>query len=462
MPAAGRGRSPPCSRCVRRGFQCNRRGSGQAPGCAGRSTAEFLELRGVVGPHDDLPVDDDLTVPGENDEVVGLERVEVRPELAGPERDGRLHGGGLQLAHGVEGELHGGPRVAGLIHDQHPPAGHEARRPGDDHRPAPRLRAGDGHGGEVPLQDARHDRAGDHARAGDANHHVRIVVPEDFKSQRPAHLTEKRPVHLEDAVRRLAAGTRLPRPGRGVGAAGGGRGGRGRGGGGGGGGGGEGEGGGGGGGGRGGGQAWAVKLHCTVARPQAIFGPWVSGAACSAARAPTRSTPSASTISTRRSPSNARATTTRPSHRIAWRCATILTTRAFSRTWRSRSPRRGASTKRSGTIAARSSSTASSRARTTGSRSCCSSVAIRTARPSTYARSSRIRPKDPTRRNGSSTRRRRCATSVPPDPPTPPLQRHPDPPGNQAGPGRGRRPPAHGGCGLPQNRAPRLEPGERD
>ncbi len=52
------------------------------------------------------------------------------------------------------------------------------------------------------------------------------------------------------------------------------------------------------------------------------------------------------------------------------------------------------------------------------------------------------------RRNGSSTRRRRCATSAPPDPPKPPLQRHPDPPGNQAGPGRGRRPPAHGGCGL--------------
>src|SRR3989441_7729703 len=115
IPAAGRGRSPPCSRCVRRGFQCNRRGTGQAPRSGGRSTAEFLELRGVVGPHDDLPVDDDLTVPGKNDEVVGLERVEVRPELAGPERDGRLHGGGLQLAHGGEGELHGGPRVAGLI-----------------------------------------------------------------------------------------------------------------------------------------------------------------------------------------------------------------------------------------------------------------------------------------------------------------------------------------------------------
>src|SRR2546429_9614955 len=34
------------------------------------------------------------------------------------------------------------------------------------------------------------------------------------------------------------------------------------------------------------------------------------------------------------------AITTRPSHHIAWRCATIPTTRAFSRTWRSRSPRR--------------------------------------------------------------------------------------------------------------------------
>src|SRR5881296_3025594 len=52
------------------------------------------------------------------------------------------------------------------------------------------------------------------ARAGDANHHVRIVVPEDFESQRPAHLAEERPVHLENAVRRLASGARVPGPGR--------------------------------------------------------------------------------------------------------------------------------------------------------------------------------------------------------------------------------------------------------
>src|SRR5439155_24759239 len=55
-----------------------------------------------------------------------------------------------------------------------------------------------------------------------------------------------------------------------------------------------GAGGGGGGGGRG--RAWGEKLHCGRERPQAIFGPWVSGAACSAARAPTTSIPSASII----------------------------------------------------------------------------------------------------------------------------------------------------------------------
>src|SRR5207247_246488 len=212
LRSAGRGTSRPCSKCVRRWFRCSRRGSGRAPRSSGRSTAEFLELPGVVGPHHDLPVDDDLTVPGKNDEGVGLERVEVRPELAGAERDGGLHGRRLQLAHGVEGELHGGPGVAGLVHDQHPPSGHEARRSGGDHRPPASLRAGGGGGG-------------------------------------------------------------------GVGGGGGGGGGAGA-----------------GGCGAGAGRAWGVKLHCTVARPQAIFGPWVSGAACSAARAPARSTPSASTI----------------------------------------------------------------------------------------------------------------------------------------------------------------------
>src|SRR5436189_4903936 len=40
-------------------FRSNRRGSGRAPRSAGRSTAEVLELRGVIGPHHDLPVDDE-------------------------------------------------------------------------------------------------------------------------------------------------------------------------------------------------------------------------------------------------------------------------------------------------------------------------------------------------------------------------------------------------------------------
>src|SRR2546423_5945483 len=204
--AAARETSRRCSRYARRGFRCSRRGSAPAPRSAGRSSPEFLELRGVVGPHHDLPVDDDLAVPGEDDEVVRLQGVEVRLVLAGAEGDGRLDGGRLELAHGVEAELHGGAGVAGLVHDQHAATEHDARRAGDHHGAAAGLLARDGHRREIALQDGRHHRPRDDARARDPDHDVGVVLPEDLEGERPAHFTEERPIHLEHAVRRLAHG----------------------------------------------------------------------------------------------------------------------------------------------------------------------------------------------------------------------------------------------------------------
>src|SRR6266487_4782603 len=98
-------------------------------------TTLFRSLLGVVRPHHDLPVDDDVAVPGEDDEVIGLERGEVGRVSAGAERDCRLHGGGLELAHRVQGDFHRVPGIARLVHDQHALSGDEAGRPRQHHGP---------------------------------------------------------------------------------------------------------------------------------------------------------------------------------------------------------------------------------------------------------------------------------------------------------------------------------------
>src|SRR5205814_3618836 len=44
--------------------------------------------------------------------------------------------------------------------------------------------------------------------SGDADHHLRVVLPEHRQCEDPAQLTKRRPVDLEDTARSLTAGAR--------------------------------------------------------------------------------------------------------------------------------------------------------------------------------------------------------------------------------------------------------------
>src|ERR1700694_5453179 len=77
-----------------------------------------LQSRGVVGPHDDLPALDDLPVPGQDDEIVGLKGMKVRRVVSGLERNRAPHLGRLESSNLAQGELHRAPGITGLIHYQ--------------------------------------------------------------------------------------------------------------------------------------------------------------------------------------------------------------------------------------------------------------------------------------------------------------------------------------------------------
>src|SRR2546422_721956 len=65
-----------------------------------------LEPLGVIRSDDELPVLDNLPIPGEDDEVFGLKRVEVGGVIAGLERHRASHLGRLQRANLAERQLH--------------------------------------------------------------------------------------------------------------------------------------------------------------------------------------------------------------------------------------------------------------------------------------------------------------------------------------------------------------------
>src|SRR5687768_1905160 len=70
--------------------------------------------------HHQLPVLDDLVVPGEDDEGVGGEGVEVRGVAGGAgEAGGGAHLGGEHVAQGGEGDAHGIAAGAQLVHQEH-------------------------------------------------------------------------------------------------------------------------------------------------------------------------------------------------------------------------------------------------------------------------------------------------------------------------------------------------------
>jgi hypothetical protein len=110
-----------------------------------------IEPRGVIGADDQLAVRDDLAIPGQDDEVVGLEGVEVGLVVAGAEGDGGARFGRPQGAHLAQGELHGAAGVAGLVHDEHAAAPDGGGRPRDEHRQLAGIGPAHHHGNELAL-----------------------------------------------------------------------------------------------------------------------------------------------------------------------------------------------------------------------------------------------------------------------------------------------------------------------
>src|SRR3954471_17773054 len=159
------------------------------------------EPRCVVRAHDQLAALDDLPVPGQDDEVLGLESVEVGRVVAGLEGDGALHLRWLERPHLAQRELHGAPRVARLIHHQDAASPDRGGRTSNDDRLRVGLLPAYHHGDEVALHDRCDDDAGDDTRLGNAEHDLRLILPGDAKRQRATELAEEGPVDFEDATR---------------------------------------------------------------------------------------------------------------------------------------------------------------------------------------------------------------------------------------------------------------------
>src|SRR6476661_1925784 len=111
--------------------------AGRWKGCEGSGETEGRKVgalppfrpRRVLRPYHQLSTLNDLPIPRQDDEALGLERVIVGRVLAGLERDGRAHFGRLERADLTQREPHGASGVAGLIHHQDPAAPDRGGRP---------------------------------------------------------------------------------------------------------------------------------------------------------------------------------------------------------------------------------------------------------------------------------------------------------------------------------------------